>query len=276
MPRPNSAVMRGSPIATTDPKVMSRMMAAAIRPMPSDPAATVRDLVATGPPASTCKLESPAARIGSTRALASAAVNSSADLSKATSAYAVVPSAEIWCAPSGVNGLDHAHDVLGGGDVGEDLLDSRLDPVGRDSRVGVDDDLERAAGLLREVGLQRVRDLLRLGSRLEVVLFELASEGAGHGEGPDQGGHPSENHQATPPVAPISETYQHENSSRFEHRDISAGSRTSLGCCGFVVASTLGTGARRHDGAGSTAKGASTTSRAGQHDLGEAGSDLES
>ena len=26
-----------------------------------------------------------------------------------------------------MNGLRHAHDVLGGGDVGEDLLDARLD-----------------------------------------------------------------------------------------------------------------------------------------------------
>ena len=48
-PRPNRAVMSGSPMATTEPKVISRMRAAAIRPMPSEPAATVWDLVATGP-----------------------------------------------------------------------------------------------------------------------------------------------------------------------------------------------------------------------------------
>ena len=37
MPRPNSAVSSGSPIATADPKVKSRMMAAAMSPMPSEP-----------------------------------------------------------------------------------------------------------------------------------------------------------------------------------------------------------------------------------------------
>ena len=66
-----AAVISGRPIATTDPKVMSRMMAAAIRPMPSEPTAAVWDLAATGPPTSTCRVSSPAARMGSTSALAS-------------------------------------------------------------------------------------------------------------------------------------------------------------------------------------------------------------
>ena len=43
--------------------------------------------------------------MGSTSAAASSGVNWSAVLSRATSAYAVVASAEIWRAPSGVNGL---------------------------------------------------------------------------------------------------------------------------------------------------------------------------
>ena len=54
-PRPNSAVSSGRPIATTEPKVISRMSAAASRPMPSEPMATVCALVATGPPTSTCR-----------------------------------------------------------------------------------------------------------------------------------------------------------------------------------------------------------------------------
>ena len=86
MPRPNNAVMSGSPMATTEPNVMSKMIAATIRPRPSEPAATVWDLVATAPPTSTWSLSPPVARMGSTNALASSAVNSSAVLSRATTA----------------------------------------------------------------------------------------------------------------------------------------------------------------------------------------------
>ena len=35
MPSPNSAVMTGRPMATTDPKASSMMMMAAVMPMPS-------------------------------------------------------------------------------------------------------------------------------------------------------------------------------------------------------------------------------------------------
>ena len=105
VPRPNTAVISGSPIATADPKVNSRMMAAAISPMPSVPNGAVWDSAATGPPTSTCRVSSPAARIGSTSALASAGVKSLSRLSSATSAYAVVPSSEICAAPPSANGL---------------------------------------------------------------------------------------------------------------------------------------------------------------------------
>ena len=99
-PRPNSAVIRGRPMATTEPKVISKMIAATIRPSPSEPAATVCDLVATAPPTSTWREPSAVARMGATSALASSGVNSSAVMSRTTSAYAVVASAEIWWAPS--------------------------------------------------------------------------------------------------------------------------------------------------------------------------------
>ena len=105
MPRPNTAVISGSPIATADPNVNSRMMAAAMSPMPSVPNGAVWDSAATGPPTSTCRVSSPAARTGSTSALASAGVKSLSRLSRATSAYAVVPSCEICAAPPSANGL---------------------------------------------------------------------------------------------------------------------------------------------------------------------------
>ena len=98
-------MISGSPIATAEPKVNSRMMAAAISPMPSVPNGAVWDSAATGPPTSTCRVSSPAARTGSTSALASAAVKSLSLWSRATSAYAVVPSAEICAGAAAANGL---------------------------------------------------------------------------------------------------------------------------------------------------------------------------
>ena len=105
MPRPNRAVITGSPIATAEPKVISKMMIAAMSPMPSVPTGAVWESAATGPPTSTCSPSPPAARIGSTSALASSTVNSLSFLSSTTSAYAVLPSAEICAAPSSVKGL---------------------------------------------------------------------------------------------------------------------------------------------------------------------------
>ena len=99
MPRPNTAVSSGRPIATAEPNVNSRISAAAIRPMPSPPAGVVWDSAATGPLASTRRVSSPAARTGSMSALARAGVYSSAVWSSATAAYAVLPSCETWLAP---------------------------------------------------------------------------------------------------------------------------------------------------------------------------------
>ena len=104
-PSPNSAVMRGSPIATTEPKVNSRMTAAATSPITSEPTGGACDRAATGPPTSTCRELSPASRMGSTRAAARAGVYSLTVMLRATSAYAVVPSSEIWAAPPSANGL---------------------------------------------------------------------------------------------------------------------------------------------------------------------------
>ena len=191
---------------------MSRMMAAAIRPMPSEPAATVWALVATGPPTSTCSVSSPAARMGATSAAASSAVSWSAVLSRATSAYAVVASAETWRAPSGVNGLVTLT-TCSASATSARIVSTRLDQLRRGhAGVGVDDDLHGVARLLREAVLERVGDALRLRARLEVVLLELPSERAGQREGPDQCGDPGQDHETAVPEAPISETYQHRDS----------------------------------------------------------------
>jgi hypothetical protein len=77
----------------------------------------------------------------------------------------------------------------------------------------VHDDLHRVAGPLGEVGLEGVGDVLRLGARLEVVLLELPTERAGECEAPDQGGDPAQDHETTLLEAPISETYEHRDSS---------------------------------------------------------------
>jgi hypothetical protein len=84
---------------------MSRMMAAARKPIPSEATDAVWDRAATRPPTSTCRVLSPAASTGSTRALACATVNSLSFWSSATTAYAVVPSCETWPAPDSVKGL---------------------------------------------------------------------------------------------------------------------------------------------------------------------------
>jgi hypothetical protein len=86
MPRPNTAISSGRPIATAEPKVNSKITAAAMKPMPSPPTGAAWDFAATGPPASTRRESSPAARTGSMSALAWAAVYSSAVLSSATTA----------------------------------------------------------------------------------------------------------------------------------------------------------------------------------------------
>ena len=52
--RPATATMIGSPAATTDPKVTSRMRAAAARPMPSEPMSPCSACWMLWPPSETC------------------------------------------------------------------------------------------------------------------------------------------------------------------------------------------------------------------------------
>ena len=66
---PIRAVRMGSPMATTDPKAMRRMMAAAITPMISEvPGGSCSIALATGPPSSTWKPSASDSSRRSTRA----------------------------------------------------------------------------------------------------------------------------------------------------------------------------------------------------------------
>ena len=53
--RPATATSSGSPAATTEPNVMSRISAAAVRPMPSDPISAASPRVTDWPPSATWK-----------------------------------------------------------------------------------------------------------------------------------------------------------------------------------------------------------------------------
>ena len=90
-------------------------------------------------------------------ALAWAGVYSSAVLSSATTAYAVVPSCEIWLAPPSPKGL--ATPVTwGSAATSAKMSSARVADRGRGEAVlGVENDLHGVAGLLRELGLQCLR-----------------------------------------------------------------------------------------------------------------------
>ena len=153
----------GSPMATADPKVKSRMTAAAMSPMPSDPNGAVQSL-ATGPTSTWRRLVA-GGEHRFDQFLASG-VNSLTVRSTATSAYAVAVRGDLGRALVG-EGHD-THDVPVLGDVGEDLSARPWPPTRRPR--GVDHDLDRvppAAGS----GPRACRGGLRLGTRLQVVLL---------------------------------------------------------------------------------------------------------
>ena len=182
MPRPNSAVITGSPIATAEPKVISRMMIAAMSPMPSVPTGAVWDSAATGPPTSTCSPSPPAARIGFDQGLGLRDGELVVVLVEYDVGVRRLAVSRDLLGTLVREGARDADDVSAVGDIGEDLLGPRLD-VGRgDAGVGSDHDLHGVARSLREALLESLRGRLRLRSRLQVVLPELSSECAREGE----------------------------------------------------------------------------------------------
>ena len=132
-------------MATTEPKVISKMIAAAIRPMPSDPAATVWDLVATAPPTSTWsdlvtgREDGRDQRLGLVgRELVGCLVEGDVGVRRGAVGRDLVGAVR-------GEGAGDAHDMLGVGDLGEDRLDA-VSHLGRGhAGVGVDDDLDRVA-----------------------------------------------------------------------------------------------------------------------------------
>ena len=152
MPSPNSAVSSGSPIATAEPKVTSRMTTAAMSPMPSDPTGAVWDSAATG-----------AADLDLQRVVAGREDRFDQCLGLAGRELAVVlVEGDVGVRGRAVVGdlagaavgerADDAHDVVALGDVGEDLLGPRPHRGRRDTGVGVDHDLHGVAGALAGTG----------------------------------------------------------------------------------------------------------------------------
>ena len=162
VPRPNTAVISGNPIATADPKVNNKMTAAAMSPRPSEPKGGVsRAPRPARRPRPGEGVRGREDRLDQGRGLGRSEV--------------AVPLVE---RDVGVGGLPvlgdlrgallgeragHAHDVVAVGNVGEDLR--RLRPHLRDDAgVGVDHDLHGVARLLREALLEGVSGGLGLQS----------------------------------------------------------------------------------------------------------------
>ena len=107
-PRPASAVITGSPMATTEPKASSMIKMAAVMPMPSlGPGAAVAAALIGLPPSSTSKPSCAAACAVVMTCLTAGTGMSAVSVVNWTSAKAMLPllGGAIWCAPALENGL---------------------------------------------------------------------------------------------------------------------------------------------------------------------------
>ena len=98
MPIPKSAVTIGRPIASSDPNATSKMTIAASRPMISAKPNAGCSAFSSGPPvASNCSPSALAAFTSEMSFFATDTGTSAARVSKCTSAYAILRSAEMRC-----------------------------------------------------------------------------------------------------------------------------------------------------------------------------------
>ena len=99
-------------------------------------------------------------------------------MSRATTAYAVVPSVRDLAAPPSPNGLATPDDVASRATSAKIASARSRTSAEENPLLGVQHDLDGVARLLRELSSQCLRGGLRLGAGLEVVLLGLPAERA--------------------------------------------------------------------------------------------------
>ena len=189
VPRPNSAVTIGRPIAISEPNVSSSTTIAASSPTAVEsPKPTCSVASIAWPPSSTCRPGRAAARGDLTTRSAALLGSRLAFSLKTTVAKAIWPLAEIDLPAGGAGvGADHVGDVRQLGDLGEHRAHAR--PHGRvlhGARADLEDDRVAVAGLRGEALLQQVRGALGVGvGQREVVRVARAGR-LGEGVDADQ------------------------------------------------------------------------------------------
>ena len=134
--------------------------------------------------------------------------------SRATSAYAVVPSSEICAAPSSANGLA-TPTTWSLSATSVKIASARACTSGERTPSSEWTTIWMVSpAFCGKLLLEGVRGGLRLRPGLQVVLLELAAERAGQGEGAHAGRRSRRRPRAGASVAPVSQTYQHVRSPR--------------------------------------------------------------
>ena len=173
--RPATATRIGSPAATSEPNMISRMIAAAARPRPSEPISPCSACTMDCPPRPTWRPSLDAASaISSIRSLSSRGMSTGFSTSRRRCATSVVPS---WLTPAGSwNGSETASTCATEPSSASRSCDRLL--LTLDAAVRADDDVDGVAGLGREAVLEEGLRLLGVRAGGGVVGLEVAAERA--------------------------------------------------------------------------------------------------
>jgi hypothetical protein len=188
--------MIGSPIATTEPKLISSTITAASTPIISEPPSSSSPRTSsTGEPPT--DLQPVAARVpGGVHDLFDFVivqlVGGDVELGGRVGDFAVV--ADRAGATLFVGAGDFA-DMGKAFDLGEDRFHLALDRRRLDARVGLVDDLHRVARLCREAVFEQVESVLGVGARQAEIFGEVRPDRAGDHPEADQGDDPADDHR---------------------------------------------------------------------------------
>ena len=194
--RPATATMIGRPAATTEPKVTSRMSAAAARPMPSEPMspcsaccdalAAERDVQPAG--------GGGVGEVEHALAVLDRHVRRVDDVEPGVGDQGAAVRRR--CCPGWRRGRRRRATCGTARDLGEQRGDVRRDGGVGDRPVGPHDDVDGVAGLRRELVLEQLLGGAGVRAGRRVVGLELAAERAGQHDGETQRGHPGQHRDA--------------------------------------------------------------------------------
>ena len=186
---PATATRIGSPAATSEPNMMSRMIAAAASPRPSEPISPCSAWTMDCPPRPTWRPSVEAASaISSIRSLSSRGMSTGFSTSRRTCATSVVPS---WLTPAGSwNGSETESTCATEPSSASRSCTASL--LTLDAAVRAHHDVDGVAGLGREALLEEGLGLLGVRAGGGVVGLEVAAEGGGEPDGHAEGQQPGQ------------------------------------------------------------------------------------